>query len=79
MGQFFGLEHDSDEEMQYDDQSDAEYQSDDDTPRTVIDYDIEKMFDIIQKRDFNGWSLKTIHHHYKKIKEGETGRKQLSR
>lgn len=78
MSQFVGLECDSDEEEQ-DDESDVDYQSDSESTRSVVDYDIEKMFEIIIKRDFNKWSLSHIHDRYNKIKQGDAGRKQLSR
>lgn len=79
MSQYYGLNCDSDEEMN-EDESDAEYfPDDDDYARKVIDYDIEKMFEIVKKRDFSHWSMRTIHIHYTKVDEGENGRKQISR
>lgn len=78
MSQYFGTECDSDDEIE-EDESDAEYFSDDQVLRKTIDYDLEKMFEIIKKRDFNNWSLGTICHHYRKIDEGSTGRMQLTR
>lgn len=77
IAQYIGIECDSDEEMN-EDESDAEYFSDDEARKT-IDYDLEKMFEIIKKKDFSNWSYSTIHHHYRKIDEGPNGRKQISR
>lgn len=60
--QYFGTECDSDAEIE-EDESDAEYFSDDEATRhQSIDYDLDKMFEIVKKRDFNHWSLPTIHH-----------------
>lgn len=78
MSQYFGLECDSDDEIE-EDESDAECFSDDQIVRKSIDYDLEKMFEIITKRDFKNWSMSTIHHHYKKVSEGSTGKMQLTR
>lgn len=77
MAQYIGIECDSDEEMN-EDESDTEYFSDNEARKT-IDYDLEKMFEIIKKRDFCNWAMKTIHHHYRKIDDGANGRKQISR
>lgn len=77
MSQYFGLECDSDEELQ--DESDEEYYSEDESLRKTVDYDIDKMFEIIKCRDFNKWSLSHIHNRYKKIDGGPNGRMQLSR
>lgn len=78
MSQYFGLECDSDDEMP-EVESDAEYFSDDEVVRQAIDYDIEKMFEIVKKRDFDKWSMSTIHNKYRKVHEGDAGRKQISR
>lgn len=78
MSQYVGLECDSDEEIN-EDESNTEYFSDDGATRKTVDYDLDKMFEIVKKRDFNKWSLSTIHHHYTKVSLGENGRKQLSR
>lgn len=78
MSQYFGVECDSDDEIE-EDESDAEYFSDDQIVRKSIDYDLEKMFEIVKKRDFNNWSMETIHHHYKKVSIGSTGKMQLTR
>jgi len=78
VSEVFGLSCDSDEE-EIEDGTDDEYFSDSEVNRSVMDYDIDKMFEIIQKRDFEKWSLGHIHNRYKKVKTGETGRKQLSR
>lgn len=78
MAQYFGVECDSDEEIN-EDESDCEYFSDPGDQRHSVDYDIEKMFEIVKKRDFNKWSLKTIHHHYPKITDNPSGRMQISR
>lgn len=77
MSQYDGIEYDSDDEFR--EESDDEYQSDEDIERHICTYDIEKMFEIITKRDFNKWRLATLQHRYKQIKLGEAGRKQLSR
>lgn len=77
MAQYLGVECDSDAELYDSDQS--ETYSDDGAKRKNIDYDIEKMFEIVKKRDFNKWSMDTIHHKYKKVCVGEAGRKQMSR
>lgn len=76
--QYFGTECDSDDEIE-EDESDAEYFSDDQVIRKTIDYDLDKMFEIVKKRDFHNWSLNTIHNHYTKIDGGPTGRMQLTR
>lgn len=78
MSEFIGVECDSDEE-EIEDESDVDYQSDSEATRTVVDYDIDKMFEIITKRDFNKWSLSHINNRYRKIQLGDAGRKQLSR
>lgn len=78
MSQYVGIECDSDEDVE-DDASDVDYVSDDDSTRKVVDYDLDKMFEIIKKRDFNKWSLPHIHNQYTKIPLGDSGRKQLSR
>lgn len=77
MTQYSGIECDSDEEHEH--ESDEEYFSDEGEHRTAIDYDIDKMFEIVNKRLFNKWSMRTIHSKYTKISDGDTGRKQLSR
>lgn len=76
--QFIGLECDSDEEV-LEDESDVDYHSDDDSTRKVVDYDIDKMFQIIKHRDFSKWSMSHIHHVFRKVHEDDAGRKQLSR
>lgn len=76
--QYFGVECDSDEEL-IEDESDSEYFSEPEERRSVVDYDIEKMFEIVKKRDFNKWSMRTIHHHYTKIRDDDAGKKQISR
>lgn len=78
--QYVGVECDSDLELK-EDESDAEYFSDDpsDFLRQPITYDLEKMFEIVKKRDFNKWSLPTIHSHFRHIQDGSTGRSQLTR
>lgn len=76
---YFGLDYDSDEEWQGDDDDEECASADEASSRQPVTYDIEKMFEIIQKRDINEWNLKTIHHHYKQIHEGDAGRKQISR
>lgn len=78
MSQYVGLECDSDEDI-IEDESDAEYFSDDSDTRKTVDYDLDKMFEIVKKRDFNKWSLSTIHNRYTKVSQGEGGRKQFSR
>lgn len=77
ISQYVGIECDSDEELNED--TDEESYSDDETLRKVIDYDLDKMFEIVKKRDFNNWAMGTIHHNYKKVSEGDAGRKQISR
>lgn len=75
MSQYIGLVCDSDDEIQEDDSEiDAN-----DSHETIVDYDIEKMFEIVKKRDFSKWSISTIHGRYKKIHLDDAGRKQLSR
>lgn len=77
--QYFGIECDSDEEMN-EDESDVEYFSEDETsPRKAIDYDLDKMFEIVKKRDFNKWSMQTINTHYRKISPDASGRMQITR
>lgn len=78
MSQYFGIECDSDEEG-HEDESDAEYFSDDEIHRKSVDYDLERMFEIICKRDFNNWSMATIHSRYRKISDGASGKMQITR
>lgn len=78
ISEFDGIECDSDEEIQEID-SDSEYYSDDETTRNIIDYDLDKMFEIVKLRDFHKWSINSIHHRYRKVSNGDTGRKQISR
>lgn len=78
MSQYIGLECDSDDEIEVDD-SETEYFSDDESTRSIVDYDIEKMFEIVKKRDFCKWSISAIHGCYRKIHLDDAGRKQLSR
>lgn len=78
--QYVGVECDSDLELK-EDESDAEYFSDDPSDRQhqTINYDLDKMFEIVKKRDFNKWSMPTIHSHFRQIQDGPTGRVQLTR
>lgn len=79
MSQHDGLGFDSDYEFA-DNESDDEYQSaDENISREVCTYDIEKMFEIVNKRDFNKWKMNTIHHSYRQVHDGSAGRKQISR
>lgn len=78
MSQYLGIECDSDEDIA-DDESDVDYLSDSETTRKTVDYDLDKMFEIIKKRDFNKWSMTHIHNQFTKIHQGDAGRKQLSR
>lgn len=78
MSQYFGLECNSDEEMQKD-ESDVGYFNEDEVTRNVPDYDPDKMFEIVNKRDFNKWSMKTIHHRYTKIHDESSGNMIISR
>lgn len=62
----------SDEEEVY---SETEKES-----RRPLDYDLDKMFEIVQKRENNKWSLQTIKNHYKKISDNPgTARSQIWR
>lgn len=72
MSEFIGVECDSDEE-EIEDESDVDYQSDSEATRTVVDYDIDKMFELKTKRDFNKWSLSYINNRYRKIQLGDAG------
>lgn len=77
--QYVGIECDSDLELE-EDESDAEYVSEDEaTRRKPIDYELDTMFEIVKKRDFNNWSMPTIHSRYKKISDGTGGRMQMTR
>lgn len=76
--QYFGTECDSDVEIE-EDESDAEYFSDDQVVRRPVDYSLDKMFEIIKKRDFHNWLMPTIHHAYNKIHADDSGRMQLTR
>lgn len=78
MSVVYGIECDSDEEV-LEDESDAEYFSDEGEQREVIQYDLETMFEIVKKRDFHKWSLESIQSRYRKMHLGDSGRKQLSR
>lgn len=79
MSQYFGVDYDSDQELNKE-ETESDYNSADERDiRNVITYDIDKMFEIVKKRDFNKWSIPTIHSKYKLIKDGDAGRKQLSR
>lgn len=77
--QYVGVECDSDDEIE-EDESDAEYFSEDEvTQRNTVDYDLDKMFEIVKKRDFNNWSISTIHHHYRHVSDGPAGKIQITR
>lgn len=78
MSLYIGEECDSDEELNQD-ESDEEYTSEDEVQRKPLDYDLDKMFEILNKRDFHKWSLATIHNKYKKISNDPSGRVQLHR
>lgn len=72
-----GISRDSDaEELSSDEE---EYFSEDEQRRHPLDYDIDTMWEIIQARDFKNWSLGSIHHKWKKIRESDYGRTQISR
>lgn len=77
MSQYVGIECNSDEEIY--EEADEESYSDDEAFRKVIDYDLDKMFEIVKKRDFSKWSMRTIHNRYAKVSDGDAGRKQISR
>lgn len=62
-----------------DDSDDEAYSEDEATDRKSITYDIEKMFEIIHKRDYNKWSLSHIHNRYPQISSSAYGRTQISR
>lgn len=70
MSQYDGIDCDSDEEFPEDD-SNPKYFSDDESNRKMVDYDLDKMFEIVSKRDFSKWSMSTIHHRYKKVQDGD--------
>lgn len=74
---FIGIGYDSDQEIATD--SDDEYHSSDEIQeRKRIKYDLDTMYDIIRKRDFNKWKLSTIHNRYKNVSL-LSGRTQISR
>lgn len=78
--EYLGVAFNSDEEEEAEEnESDREYFSDDETVRKVIDYYIDTMFKIVQLRTSNKWSMATIHSRFRKVSEGEAGKKQISR
>lgn len=79
MRQYFGIECDSDEEMDVQDSDVSVCYSEFAEKRTTIDYDLDKMFEIVEKRDLCNWSMTSINKHYRKIAIGSTGRQQISR
>lgn len=74
-----GVDFDSDQEIESD--SDDEFHSDTEAqPRLMVNYDIDTMFEIVRKRDFNNWKLCTISNRYKQIStNSSTGRSQITR
>ena len=62
-----------------DDSADETYSEDEGVERKRIKYDIDKMFEIIHKRDYRNWSLQSIHHNYTQIASSAYGRTQISR
>lgn len=75
---FIGVSFDHEQEIY---ESDEEYYSESEVgERKMPKYDLDTMYDIIQRRDFNKWSLSTITHRYKQLSKNETTtRKQISR
>lgn len=59
--------------------TDEEYHSSDELTRNPITYDIDTMFEIVYNRDYLGWSLDRIHHRWRQIHTGSSGRTQLTR
>lgn len=75
-----GLDYDSDLEEIDEDGSDSEYHSADDAvDKSSLKYDLDKMFEIVYKRDYRNWNLKTVHKFYRKITDGPYGRVQMHR
>lgn len=62
-----------------DDSDDETYSEDEGMEVKRMKYDIDKMFEIIHKRDYRNWSLATIHNHYTQISSSAYGRTQISR
>lgn len=73
------LFRDIDEEIKPD--SDDEYSSDEETAsHSQMPYDVDKMFEIIDKRDNHKWSVPKLQHDYTKLLANpDSMRKQLSR
>lgn len=75
---YAGVHCDSD--LEYEDDSDEEYFSDTEVEiRKKLKYDIDTMFEIIYKRDFNKWSLSSIHNRWTQISKEDYGRVQIHR
>lgn len=75
-----GVGIDWDEESECD--SDDEIHSEDEIERRAIlklNYDIDTMYEIVCRRDFNQWNLSSISHRYRQIVNSSTGRSQISR
>lgn len=72
---------DIDSDMEIEEESDDEAYSADEAPqRKVISYDIEKMFEIIERRDYHGWAIDTLKNRYRQLSENKsTAKYQIHR
>lgn len=75
---YAGICQDSDAELEESDE-DSVYSETEINRRRSIPYNLDKQFEIVTKRDHNGWSYSHIHHCYKFIDSDHYGRTQLSR
>lgn len=78
---YIGVTQDSDLEYDSHCSSGEDCFSEDEVRRKKeVKYDIDTMFEIIQKRDFRKWSLSTINNKYRQISSlPSTARSQLTR
>lgn len=75
---FYGLKINSDAEEES--LSDLDYESESDVPAPFVDYDIDTMHNIVEKRDYHHWSMATIRNRWRKININDnSARKQISR
>lgn len=77
---FVTLGIDSDHELDSSDDEDAYHSESEANYRKTVDYDLDKMFEIIRRRDSNKWSINTLQHRYHKLSANpSTFRSQLTR
>lgn len=76
--ELFGLHADSEAEIEPD--SDDEWRECEALNPLPLEYDLDTMYEIIDKRDNHGWTLNTLRHKWKKLSNNEaSARTQLYR